>query len=274
MTFDEQFKNRVYFDTPFGRLETLDLIPESIKDAIPVLFAPGWGETPELEKEVLREIFNTGRKVVTIRHARKIQKSEQAHDFPLVEIQKAETLVLFLQAKKIKTIDVITHSEGAINVSIAAVQNPQLFKAILLVTPAGLIGPVFPGKILVGFLMHLLQTNTFALVKANNKYPQKEQMTVKQKFSSLLQEIVAIASTDICPLLEDLKEKGVHIGILAGEKDTVFPAKEMKAHMLSHVPELLGEDGVFQTKPGGHELYANTHNIMNQVMTLLDKLSE
>jgi hypothetical protein len=74
--FEEQFSKREFLETPFGKIETVDIIPQKLKHTIPVLLASGWGETLELQKVCIRELYLSGRRVIALRHALLIRKAE------------------------------------------------------------------------------------------------------------------------------------------------------------------------------------------------------
>lgn len=109
---------------------------------------------------------------------------------------------------------------------------------------------------------------------------QREAMFLK-RLSSFRQEITAMAVFDIHPLLITLRRQGHKIAVLAGKRDTAFPLKRMKRHLQMGIntynlqteqdKKHYGLD-VFTTKAGGHELYTNTHEIMEQVIALLELL--
>lgn len=77
ISFEKQFSAKEYLQTPFGVVETVDIIPAELTHTKPVLLASGWGETLELQKECLKEIYTSGRRVIALRHAVLIKKGEE-----------------------------------------------------------------------------------------------------------------------------------------------------------------------------------------------------
>lgn len=269
--FEQQFEKRHYFQSPFGKIEFREVIPSNPKTHIPVLFAPGWRETPELQKECINQVFNTKRRVLTLVHTSKLYKREKLGDYPEAELQKAQTLLSLLKERSIQEVDVITHSEGAINVTIAATLTPERFRNLVLVTPAGLTGKDSLTRVSIGFLKHISQSKS-SLHRPNRdvrKIQHKKDVNIIQNMLFALQEGKAIAGFDIHPLLLDLKKKVIRIAVLVGKNDTVFPYAKITSHLnqLSAAPNY-GFD-IFATKPGGHELYANPAEIMPQIESLL-----
>lgn len=287
--FEEQFSKKQYFDTPFGSIETLDIVPQKITDTIPVLLAPGWGETLELQKECLKEVYLSGRRILALRHAIVIKKRKR-EEYPVSELQKSETILTLLEKNGLKKIDVISHSEGSINLAIAATLKPNLFRNLVLVTPAGVSGKDNEFRIIIGFLIHVLRTrsqfsrlvNTRNVLRDMKSLKQQKDITLLHRIRSFQQEISAMATFDIHPLLINLRNHGIKIAILAGEKDPAFPLNRMKKHLEKGIvaynlkteqeKKHYGLD-IFATKKGGHELYTNTHEIMQQVLFLLKRLA-
>lgn len=280
--FEKQFEHRDYIPTSAGMIETVDITPIRQK-LLPVLFAPGWRETPELMKEALWYVYKSGRRVITVLHAIHNPKNSNG-DFHPIEMQKAETLLEILSSKNIKQADSITHSEGAINVTIAAKMNLKLFRNVILVCPAGLIGTDNRRRLAYGFTQHLIETSRITpkiLAGLQKKRKYHKPFFHPQSILFAFQEGKAITSIDIHPLLLQLRKKGLHIAVLAGEKDTAFPLERMKNHLLQCVGKTktltqkekdnFGFD-IFAIKSGGHEFYVNVEPAMRKVLNLLDEL--
>lgn len=283
--FEEQFAKREFLETPFGIVETVDLTPPEIEHKTPVLLAPGWGETLELQKVCLQEIYLSGRRVLALRHAVLIKKNRKETSYPVAELQKAETLLSLLTYKNIQAVDVISHSEGSLNVAIAATMQPARFRKLVLVTPAGVSGKDHGMRIVIGFLRHVLKTRIKSPVQSAKiltglKRPkQQSEAHIFRRLLSFQKELSAMASFDIYPLLINARKKGIKIAILAGETDTAFPLLRMKKHLEKGIVKYnLQTDNekknygfdIFATKKGGHELYTNTHEIMKQTLRLLE----
>lgn len=282
-SFEKQFDVRTLLQTAYGTIETVDITPPMPKESVPVLFAPGWRETPELEKECLQEVYASGRRVVTLRHTPVMYAMEEARNLPNIEVQKAKTLLTVIAENGMEQVDIITHSEGAINVAIAATMQPEKFRHLVLVTPAGLGGKSTVPQIAFGFARHIARSSSqIPHIRAGRKgKSHRVEATVRNSIKTALHEGAAIASFDIFPLLLELRTHGVKIAVLFGEKDTVFPIEKVKDHLTRHLERLSGLSphtreafgfDIFATKPGGHELYTNSHQIMQQVLGLLDAL--
>jgi len=107
-----------------GDLEVTDIVPEMLKDDVPILVIPGWGETPATHKDTLRTIANLGRRAIAIKVPR-WGGAETQDRYQQSEYNKARALIDTLNKNEIKTVDLIAHSEGARSAIIAA----EIFKS-------------------------------------------------------------------------------------------------------------------------------------------------
>lgn len=131
------------------KLDSIDLNPENPESDVPVMLIPGWGHTFEGYKKIIDNIYKgkenegwekikgQGRRVLAVKYSRKNINKEEEFELPAQE-QKARVIIDFLKSKNIKSVDIIAHSEGAINVALASLKNPELFRNLILVAPGGL----------------------------------------------------------------------------------------------------------------------------------------
>ncbi|MDO8516097.1 MAG: hypothetical protein Q7S28_02500, partial [bacterium] len=144
-SFEEQFANKEEFEFLGGKVEFVDIKPEHPKNEVPVLFAPGWGSTPEAMKDAIRVMVERGRRVLCLSHATSggdmgEMDPEIREKYPEAELRKALALNQLLTEKGIEKADVIAHSEGGINTAIAASVDSENFRNIIFMNVGGLIG--------------------------------------------------------------------------------------------------------------------------------------
>lgn len=270
--FITQYEKRQYFDTPIGHIEFREATPVGKIAPLPVLFAPGWREAPELLQECIFEIYKTGRRVITLSHPTKTSKTERYEDFPKIEAQKAQTLLALIKNRNVTKVDVITHSEGAINSAIAATIQPEYFNTLTLITPAGLTGKDSFTRLTLGFITHL--GNLAKIKRGIQKKGKREKVRLLTNATVAIQEVRALTRFDIHPLLLQLHKKGVPTGMLLGKTDIVFPYKKVITHLSrSGSAPYYGLD-LIMTKPGGHKLYTDPEGIMSQVISILQQLEK
>lgn len=166
-SFERQFEHREMIETAGGMAETVDISPRQQGNEVPVLLAPAWACTLPIYKPTIETIAQAGRRTLSLNHPRRGGKveltgaeQELVKDIPEAEVRKALTLRDVLRHKNIDTIDVIAHSEGAINAGIAALllaeeaahqgKEPPI-RNIVFFGPAGLIGEDTPLRLMQGF---------------------------------------------------------------------------------------------------------------------------
>lgn len=139
--FERQFKNCEYIPFLGTSLQILDLDPGDLSGQPPILLAPGWSATTTVNKLILRTIFESGRRVLSLNHTRQGVYPPDDSGFPWAERQKASALIHLIRSKKLNEVDVIAHSEGAINVSIATILRLHSFRVrrMVLISSCGLL---------------------------------------------------------------------------------------------------------------------------------------
>ena len=232
---DKRFENPEVFEFnefPKGKVEVVDLDPQEKKAEVPLLIVPGWAATAEVCKEN-SQIFSEelGRRTITLNAPHGIEIDPQ-EDIPLAELRKAAAITRVIEEKNIEKIDVLTHSEGALFTTIAAMQNPEKFRSIVYFSPAGLIGEDNFWKLVSRFSSDLFQQ-----WKDRKKSPERESKINTAFIEALktfknpkmsLDEIKAIANLHIQENLRDLKQLGVKIVIMHPVGDKAFPMERMQ----------------------------------------------
>jgi len=138
-SFDPQFNTKKRLDFHSRSISFVDVIPPIQKNNIPIFIAPGWGETPKTFKDLMRLLFDAGFRVISVTHPRQDLKLITKSNISKLEFQKAEIILSIFDFLNIRKVNVVAHSEGAINAVIAAHLQPTIFNDMLLVGPGGLV---------------------------------------------------------------------------------------------------------------------------------------
>ena len=157
-SFEEQFNAPEEVRLPSGTAEVGDVTPENIKDEVPVFLAQAWGLGLGSYKLAMEQLFNDERRVLSVVHPRmgsalessmnvdeltvdpeRVLKGKFFKSYPTAELRKALNILEVLEEKGIKEVDAIAHSEGAINIAIAAMMYPEKFRSIAFYGPAGMM---------------------------------------------------------------------------------------------------------------------------------------
>ena len=279
VSFEEQFEDKQTFELFGGTVEYVDIKPEHQKSDVPVIFALGWGETPETFKDSIRVMSERGRRVISISHARgggKVDRGEIKGDYPEEELRKSFAILKILEEKNISKADVVAHSEGGINTAIAATIETARFRNIIFVNVGGLIGsdkfPKLAGRFSMNFIQEALllgteqdPTRTLRIAKTvseTTKYILKNPLRA-------LKESVAISASETDEMLGSLHDKGVGIVVMNGVDDPVFPVKKMQ-----EIVKREQIDGFLSVEGGHNEIFANPEKFIPAIDNMLDTLEK
>lgn len=279
LSFEEQFKNQESFELFGGVVKYVDVKPEKEKTEVPVIFALGWGETPETFKDAIRLMSERGRRVISISHARgggKVDKGDVKEEYPEEELRKAFAILKILEEKGIEKADVVAHSEGGINTAIAATIETEKFRNIIFVNVGGLIGPDKFPKLAGRFSMNFIQE---ALLLGKEPNPDREVHIGKTLLETTkyilknplraLRESVAISESEINGMLENLHDSGVGVVVVNGVDDPVFPMEKMQ-----EVVKREQVDGFLSVEGGHNEIFANPEKFIPAIDNLLDTVEK
>lgn len=293
-TLDTQFHEEI-LRINGADVEVGEYIPENPKSEVPVLIAPGWSDTVEVHKKGMKILADEGRRALSLSHPRNGGTiadtfKEEAEKYPDEELRKAQNLLGLLEQKKINRVDVVAHSEGAINACIAAMLQPEKFRSIILYAPAGLIGNDNLLRLMWGTMMQSKRKDLETL----SGFPITEEENVqdavigKENLSYMVQnplrafkETIAISQIQIQDILKYLRSKGVHVVVMAAVEDTFFPmgdveeTKDEQGNVTSR--EFVGNKGMqknvdssfvdgFLSIRGGHMQFKSNPEIMMPVV--------
>ena len=218
-----------------GDLEVIDLVPETLKDEVPIIIIPGWGETPATHKDTLNTIANLGRRAIAIKIPR-LGGVKPEGDYSEAEYTKAMALVDTLNKKEIKTTDIIAHSEGALSAIIAAEiftrqLQPQRIRNIVFVEPVGLIGKDRLRN-LIGRWGSMIAKDTIRFFTNSRKKNMSRAFTEAAQYVSsnpirTLAEARVIAASDIYESLSHLEKNGIGVSVIHAVNDTLFPMEKV-----------------------------------------------
>lgn len=147
--------------------DTLDVSPDALADKTPVLIAPAWAIPLDAYKDGARVLVENGRRALSMTHPAERDhdlltnaQRERVREFPAESIRKASELIAFIRAKGADAehpVDVVGHSEGAMNTVIAALLEPDLFRNIILYAPPGFAGPDSRMRLARGYISQVIE---------------------------------------------------------------------------------------------------------------------
>jgi len=138
--FRDQFAHPEKIRFGESSFDAWDIHPSGEEKEVPVLFVSGWGLTPRTYEEGIYEYVKAGRRVLAFSSPAEEAKSDQVRtdDYPPAQVHHANAILTLIEAKNLNKVDIIAHSEGCINVAIAAEMAPDLFRHFVLVAPPDL----------------------------------------------------------------------------------------------------------------------------------------
>ncbi len=279
-TFDEQFRNTELIDVGTSQIEVVDVIPEELRTEVPTFIAPGWGCSIGSYEESLRSLSSLGRRALTLNHPRYGNSGEDTiddvHGYPIDEVRKALNIIGVLDKKGIGQVDVVAHSEGAINATIAALIHPEKFRNLALYAPAGLIGKDNFQRLLRDFSDNLARERLYQT--SSEEITEEERVKIVSIINETLayfsknpvrgiKEALAISNTEIGTLLKVLHDKGVGTFVMSGVDDQVFPMDKMQGTAST---EFL--DGFLAVQGGHYDLQIHPEKYVKAITDMFDKL--
>jgi pimeloyl-ACP methyl ester carboxylesterase len=143
-------------------------------------------------------------------------------------------ILAILDVQKISSVNVIAHSEGAINAVIAAHMKPVIFKDILLVGPGGFVEHEPFIELMARYIGNLFQGGVRAL-KDESARARLIRSGVETLEYFLMNPVMgllegsAISRANLKDYLIELHGCNIPIAVVQGLDDIVFPHKKMKS---------------------------------------------
>jgi pimeloyl-ACP methyl ester carboxylesterase len=195
----------------------------------------GWAGGSEHVKENARTIVWEGRAVVSVDAPHGVDHSLKAEDrigkVADAELRRIAAFISGLDAAGIQKVDAIGHSEGALDVLLAAAMFPERFNNIVLVNPGGLIANDDAVRLSLRFAHDMIRSWYFAYkqgtVREKLRIDALSLPNVLKNIPQSAKEVVSIANSHVYELLRQVRESGIGITIIHGPEDVVFPFSKM-----------------------------------------------
>ena len=230
-------------ETPSGQFNILEIGFENAPDKVPVVFSPGYGETPNTLKKSMRELASFKHRTMTFDHPQKepLKKHRQEiSNFPETtykyEIDKALNLLAVLKAKEISKADIIAHSEGAIYSIIAASIEPSKFRNIILYGGSGLVE-------MKDFLSRIwfIMKNSLRQVVSDNEArgplltsALETSKYILQNPKRSLDSLSKVMDFNIQEAMKIVHDQGIKIGVINGWHDQINSIEDYKKIVIEH----------------------------------------
>lgn len=272
-SFEDQFNRQETLNFLGGLLKVVDAIPEKRKTEPPVFICPGWGEDQETFKDSLRTLFDAGRHVISLRHVERqvpLEFREREQEYSIAELRKARAIEAVLDSKQIGRVDIVAHSEGAINAAIFSILHPEKVRNLVLVNPASLIGKDSFSRLAGRYLVNIIRGIHEALADPEGREALERSgiatwRYVTSNIVGAAESASAIAGSQIQDILKKLHEAGIGIAVVHGVDDPVFSMQRMQSILRSEYI-----DGFYSVKGGHNDIYVHPNKYMMLVDQALD----
>lgn len=274
-SFEQQYRKQVKLNSLEGSVDITDISPPEITNPTPILLVPGWSENAATYKKSLRVIYEEKRKAVTVGNFKKDEEVSRSGEELDVEVLKAQLLLDTLSHKGFPQVDVIAHSEGAINALVAAMLEPSHFRNIVLDKPAGFIGFDTRAQLMGRFVKLLIQEAVLRPKSLTDPTGAARAALRTARYCAenpkrVIEEMDALTSYDISDLISLLKDRGVMVSVISGVDDPLFPVRRQVENMRNAgVPQI---EGYYSVVGGHNELSIHPEKHTALAVNALDSL--
>lgn len=278
-SFEQRFaRGRSKYESPVGNINAVFVRPDNAKTDVPVVLAPGWSETEKVLKDCVSVLHDAGRPAIVLDHPRHGGVVDPQGNYPTEELRKALAILEIIQQDDIPQVDIIAHSEGAINGAIAASLEPERIRNMVLVSPAGLVGkdtiPRLIGRFALKSWKNAENIGNRDALGAFMRGQIEGAKNVAQNPSRAYQEVRAISRSEIGGMLHELHNLGIGIVIIHGVDDPGFPMSRLKGIVKSDFMPGGFVDGFLSVMGGHNELYIHPEEYTGAAEKMLTALEQ
>ena len=207
-------------------VEVIDVSPKHLRSPVPVLFAPGWSPDTAMLRQIMPAFVKAGRRGIAISapHGIHVESGDP-------EMRKAEAVLELIKQKHLPKVNAIGYSEAGLYLIDAACREPEKFRSIVLVCPAGTLKkdsvPWLAGRLLKQMMIEMGDTFLGLFDGKHTPHSRLIRNIAKGTIPSFSphssREARALAERQIVDTLIALREKGVPVCIIQTSEDRVFP---------------------------------------------------
>lgn len=238
-----------------------------------VILVPGWGESLETLSHLADAIADRGFRVIAIDYEDLDGTLPQRNDvelknIPSTEFIRALGIIRTLHKKKVGSVNIVAHSEGATSAILAAYVAPKRFSRMVLINPAGFMENdhfyLLSWRFILSLLQQLRQSDG-RRTRAHMLYVAEMARYIFRNPVQVLRDALGVSSLNIIGLLTHLKkEKDIDIHVFHNSDDLVFPLEEV------YRSALIAGIHRFHTYSGGHnEIYIEPSVFAGELVKIL-----
>lgn len=234
----------------------------------PIIIAPGWSEDSQHMEIQAKELEAFGYHTLIISHPRTGKLPDKPFSkekciYPPAGFQRSLNIIGQLEDSGWNKVDVIAHSQGCIDATVAAILPPEKFNLLLFLNPAGLLENDSFVRLVARYSSQLLQDPDYHRYRSFKHVFKNPYRAYK--------EAKSVAGVDIRYSLLHLRQKhDIKVAIVTGTEDPVFPI-----HRLHHLAPEAADNALhvdyFTTVPGDHnDLHRKPKVYMQMAVNILN----
>lgn len=230
--FNTLFKPTI-LKTPVGDIEYIDICPERQIDPVPILMAPGWGQSWRTYKALIERIYQTNRRCISLSLYTIKPQDDALSDYPITEVMKLQAVMAVLDATAVEKVDVIAHSEGTFYTTLAATFYSNRFRNFVLISPAGLLANDKPHRLLGRFLYMSVKEGVAFIKNDVERKPLIDAIKTMAKYFSIdpkqrFKELLDISQIDLVRIIKSVRQNDHRVAVLHSEGDILFDSETVR----------------------------------------------
>lgn len=255
---------------PGGAFRMVSYNPGQVRDPVPVVLVPGWAITRRTLEPAAEELAQRGRRVLALESRRSGADGVAAKD-GLTRAADATLIAARLGGQP--HVDAVAQSAGAHAALLAAQSQPQRFRSIVLVDPAGLQGAEDFCSLALRFHAHIAGNIRRAVHAPEQRrralgYQHQGALWIARAPVGALRDAAALAALDLRPLLLEAQSNGIRIGIIHGAVDSLMPMAGVQSTVTRAYCDLF-----LSVQGEHHELFIQAERYAGAASIALDLLA-
>lgn len=237
-SFEEQWKHPEKLVFSGETMEVYDISPEHQKTTVPTVVVPGWSGTPNVHMGNIEALVKKGRRTISANAPHGVDFNKEEYPLgidiiPDAELRKIATIIEVIKKKGIEEVDAVGHSQGCMDIVLAATLYPEYFRNIVLVNPAGMIGEDNFFRLVASFSVDVVrgyvdEIRTKGLTKPMLRQIRGMISSIATDPVSSFRQVLAISDAQIHDLLASIKKQGIGISVVSAVDDEVFSSARMQ----------------------------------------------
>jgi len=272
-SFEDQWKNPEKMTLSGEEVDVYDIKPEHEKTSVPVWMAPGWTGAPLMYRDNIKTLVSKDRRVLGVDapHGIDFNNAEMPdadyEKIPDAILRKIAAMINTIKEKGIEKVDAVGHSEGCLDLVLAATLYPECFQDLVLVNPAGMIGKDSLPRLMVGFTSDIVkgyieEIRAGGLSEPSLRASKVMMGSIVQSPVQAFKQVLAIADADLPEFILNLRKQGIGVVIVSGVDDEAFPSDRMQKTITSEMVDgfyvVEGKHNQFIIDAPNHTLIADS----------------